>query len=93
MMEKLGGSSVVQNTASEFLLEYYLMEDQERNYGVKIEKTEKMSGNLVLREDYVSGYGIDDEAEANDVLKLLIKNQVTPTTADCVLHDLGYFGE
>ena len=91
MMERLGGSSVIQNTASEFLLEYYLLEDQERNYGVKIEKTERMDENLVLREDYVSGYGIEDEDKANDVLRLLIKNQVTPTTADCVLHDLGYF--
>jgi len=24
-------------------------------------------------------------------LEMLMKNKVTPTTADCVLHDLGYF--
>jgi len=93
MEEKLGGTAVVHNTASEFLLEYYLVEDSDQNYGVKIEKKENMAGNLILREDYTSGYAISDENKANAVLDLLVKNRVTPTTADCILHDLGYFCE
>ena len=93
MGEKLGGTAVVNNAISEFLLEYYLVEDNCQNYGVKIEKKEKRAGNLILREDYTSEYTIDDEGKANEVLDLFVKNKVTPITADCVLHDLGYFEE
>ena len=88
---KLGGTVAVQNVSSDFLLEYYLVEDKEKNYGFKIDKKESRSGKLVLCEEYVSEYVTDDEDKANDVLGILAKNMVTPTTADCVLHDLGYF--
>lgn len=91
MEEKLGGTALVQNAASEFLLEYYLLEDMHKNYGVKIEKKENVAGTLVLKEDYTSEYAIKDEDKANNILELLMKNKVTPTTADSVLHDLGYF--
>ena len=91
MEEKLEGTAVVQSAASKFLLEYYLVEDSNQNYGVKIEKKENLAGHMVLREDYTSNYASCDEDTASAVLELLIKNKVTPTTADCVLHDLGYF--
>ena len=91
MEEKLGGTAVLGNLGSEFLLEYYLMSDNNQNYGVKIEKKEKYAGNMVLREDYTSKYTIDSEDKANSVLELLLKNKVTPITAGNVLHDLGYF--
>ena len=91
MEVKLGGTATVHNDASEFFLEYYLLEDKERNYGVKIEKKEKRAGQMVLCEDYVSEYTISDEDSANSVLELLAKNMVTPTTADSILQDLGYF--
>jgi len=91
MEEKLGGTAAIRNIGSEFLIEYYLVEDSDRNYGVKIEKKEKREGNLILREDYTSEYTIDDEDKANAVLDLLVKNKVTPMTAEWVLHDLGYF--
>ena len=88
---KLGGTAKIKNISSDFLLEYYLVEDKEKNYGFKIDKKESKDGKLVLREEYVSEYITDDETKANNVLNLLVKNVVTPTTADCVLHDLGYF--
>lgn len=88
---KLGGTAEIKNISSDFLLEYYLVEDKEKNYGFKIDKKESKDGKLVLREEYVSEYITDDETKANNVLNLLVKNVVTPTTADCVLHDLGYF--
>ena len=91
MSVKLGGTAAVQNATSEFLLEYYLMEDQAQNYGVKIKKKEKKAGDIVLCEDYVSDYTITDKGSANAVLELLVKNTVTPTTAGAVLQDLGYF--
>jgi len=91
MKEIFSGKAMVQSDISEFLLEYYLIEDNNKNYGIRIEKTEKMGNKLVLKEDYTSEYGIDSEANANAVLEMLMKNKVTPTTADCVLHDLGYF--
>lgn len=88
---KLEGTVAVQNVSSDFLLEYYLVEDREKNYGFKIDKKENRAGKLVVCEEYVSEYVTDDEDTASDVLSLLAKNMVTPTTADCVLHDLGYF--
>lgn len=88
---KLGGTAEIKNISSDFLLEYYLVEDKEKNYGFKIDKKESKDGKLVLCEEYVSEYITDDETKANNVLNLLVKNVVTPTTADCVLHDLGYF--
>ena len=91
MEERLEEMISVHNISSEFLLYYYLLEDTEKNYGVKIEKKEKRAGALVLCEDYNSGYTIENEDTANDVLELLAKNMVTPATADCVLEDLGYF--
>jgi len=91
MKEKLGGMALVQGNVSELFLEYYLSENDTHNYAVKIEKKEMKNGNFVLREDYTSEYMIDGEDTANKVLELLVKNSVTPTTADCVLEDLGYF--
>jgi len=91
MEEKLGGTALVENSSSEFLLEYYLLEDADKNYGIKIEKKEKEVCGLVLKENYISEYVIEDEDKANNILELLMKNKVTPTTADYILHDLGYF--
>lgn len=88
---RLEGNAVIKNNDSEFLLEYYLIEDSEKNYGVKIDKKEKTSKGLVLCEEYVSNYTTDNEKEASSILQLLAKNIVTPTTADNVLQDLGYF--
>ena len=88
---KLGGTATVQNISSDFFLEYYLVEDREKNFGFKIDKKENRDGKMVLCEEYVSEYITDDEDKANDVLSLLAKNMVTPTTADSVLEDLGYF--
>ena len=91
MGEKLGGTAVIRNTSTEFLLEYYLVGGKEKNYGVKIEKKEKNKGEFVLSEKYTSQYIIGDKDSASKVLDILVKNSVTPTTVDCVLHDLGYF--
>ena len=88
---KLSGTVAVQNAYSEFLLEYYLVEDKDKNYGFKIDKKENKRGNLVLCEEYVSEYTTYDKDKANSVLELLARNIVTPTTADCVLQDLEYF--
>jgi len=88
---KLGGTAEIKNISSDFLLEYYILEDKEKNYGFKIDKKEKIDGKLVLCEEYVSEYVTNNEDRANDILKLLAKNTVTPVTADSVLHDLGYF--
>ena len=91
MEKKLGGTALVQNNASEFFLEYYLTENDTHNYAVQIEKKEESESGLVLREDYTSKYIIDGEDNANELLKLLVKNSVTPATAESVLQDLGYF--
>ncbi len=90
MEEKLGGTAVVQNDASEFLLEYYVMEDREKKYGIKIEKKEKKPNGLVLCEDYTSEYIIKSKSRANDILEILMRNKVTPITAESVLNDLKY---
>lgn len=90
---KLEETVAVQNVGSEFTLEYYLVEDKEENFGFKIDKKEGKTGNLVLCEEYVSEYVTDDLEEANKVIEVLAKNAVTPTTADCILQDLGYFND
>ncbi len=86
---KLSGTATVQNVTSEFILEYYLIEDYEENFGFKIDKKERKSGEFVLCEEYVSEYTTSDIEEANRILDVLTKNVVTPTTADNVLQDMG----
>lgn len=91
MEVKLGGTVKIKEASSDFLLEYYLVEDKYKNYGLKIDKKENINGKLMLCEEYVSEYITDDEDRANYILSVLAKNMVTPTTADDVLEDLGYF--
>lgn len=90
MEKKLGGTVAIQNEKSEFFFEYYLTKDREENYGLKIDKKERKSGELILCEEYVSKYTTDDVLKANNILNLLVKNKVTPITVDNILHDLGY---
>ena len=75
----------------ELLLDYYIVENSEENFGLKIEKKEKKDGKLVVCEEYVSDYIIDDFEEASKVLNIFIQNTVTPTTAESILEDMGYF--
>lgn len=74
--------------SSKALLEYYLVENDEDKYGIKISK--KIDGVLKLAEQRTLEYIVDEEVEADKVIKLLAKNTVTPTTVENVLHDLGY---
>jgi len=74
--------------SSKALLEYYLVENGEDKYGIKISK--KTDGVLKLSEQRTLEYIVDEEVEADEVIKLLAKNTVTPTTVENVLHDLGY---
>lgn len=74
--------------SSKALLEYYLVENGEDKYGIKISK--KTDGVLKLSEQRTLEYIVDEEVEADKVIKLLAKNTVTPTTVENVLHDLGY---
>lgn len=74
--------------SSKALLEYYLVENGEDKYGIKISK--KADGVLKLSEQRTLEYIVDEEVEADKVIKLLAKNTVTPTTVENVLHDLGY---
>ena len=90
MEEKLNVSAIIQSSTSEFFLEYYLMKNTESNYGFKIEKKEKKAGTFILCEDYTSNYTFCNKEEATAVIEKLAKNVVTPTTANCILHDLGY---
>ncbi len=74
--------------SSKALLEYYLVENGEDKYGIKISK--KTDGVLKLSEQRTLEYIVDEEVEADKVIKLLAKNTVIPTTVENVLHDLGY---
>ena len=75
----------------ELILDYYIVENSEENFGLKIEKKEKKAGKFVVCEEYTSDYVIDDFEEANKVLNMFIQNTVTPTTAESILEDMGYF--
>ena len=75
----------------EVLLDYYIVENNEENFGLKIEKKEKKAGKFVVCEEYTSDYIIDDFEEASKVLNTFIQNTVTPTTAESILEDMGYF--
>lgn len=78
----------VGKNSSKALLEYYLVENGEDRYGIKVAK--KMDGVLRLSEQRTLEYIVDEECEAAKVIKLLAKNTVTPLTVESVLHDLGY---
>lgn len=77
----------------ELLLDYYIVENNEENFGLKIEKKEKRAGKFVVCEEYTSDYIIDDFGEASKVLNMFIQNTVTPTTAENILEDMGYFND
>ncbi len=75
----------------ELLLDYYIVENNEENFGLKIEKKEKKAGKFVACEEYTSDYIINDFEEASKVLDMFIQNAVTPATAENILEDMGYF--
>ena len=79
---KVGGNS------TKALLEYYLVENGEDKYGLKVSK--KTDGVLKVSEQRTLEYISDEEREADKVIKLLARNTVTPLTVENVLHDLGY---
>lgn len=73
---------------SNALLEYYLIENDGDRFGIKVSK--KTDGVLKISEQRTLEYIVDEECEADKVIKLLAKNTVTPLTVENVLHDLGY---
>lgn len=73
---------------SNALLEYYLVENDGDRFGIKVSK--KTDGVLKISEQRTLEYIVDEECEADKVIKLLAKNTVTPLTVENVLHDLGY---
>lgn len=73
---------------SNALLEYYLVENDGDRFGIKVSK--KTDGVLKISEQRTLEYIVDEEREADKVIKLLAKNTVTPLTVENVLHDLGY---
>ncbi len=73
---------------SNALLEYYLVENDGDRFGIKVSK--KTDGVLKISEQRTLEYIVDEEGEADKVIKLLAKNTVTPLTVENVLHDLGY---
>ena len=93
MIDKnLRGIAKISDNEKEFLLEYYVVKSKKTNiYTLEIDKSLKNSlGELNVCEKYVSTYGSYNCKEMNDVADLLIKNSVTPITADSILQDIKY---
>lgn len=80
-----------EENSSKSLLEYYLIENDEDEFGVKVlKKDDSMVGIMRCSEQHTLEYIVGEEDDANDVLELLAKNTVTPVTVGNVLEDLGY---
>ena len=89
--KELKGSIKIKSEAEDIFLEYYVTKEKKESYSLEIEKKIKNnSGELCVCEHYSSKYNITDPNIADSIAKLFAENQVTPVTADNILHDLGY---
>ena len=88
---RLRGVARISNEGKDLLLEYYVgKKDDNDFYGLEIDESiSKSDGKFQVCEKYVSSYDASDSNEIEGIADVFIKNLVTPTTADNVLHDLG----
>ena len=88
---RLRGVARISNEGKDVLLEYYVgKKDDNDFYGLEIDESiSKSDGKFQVCEKYVSSYDASDSNEIEGIADVFIKNLVTPTTADNVLHDLG----
>ena len=88
---RLRGVARISNEEKDVLLEYYVAKKDSSNfYNLQIDEViNKSDGKSQVCEKYISTYDASDSNEIEGIADVFIKNLVTPTTADNVLHDLG----
>ena len=88
---RLRGVARISDAGKDVLLEYYVAKkDRNDFYNLEIDEViNKSDGNSQVCEKYISTYDTSDSNEIEGIADVFIKNLVTPTTADNVLHDLG----
>ena len=88
---KLRGVGRISNERKNVLLEYYVTKITDKDlYKIEIDESiEKSDGKFQICEKYISAYDDNDSNKIENIADIFIKNLVTPTTADNVLHDLG----
>jgi len=88
---RLRGIARISNEEKDVLLEYYVAKkDSSDFYNLEIEESvNKNDGKFQVCEKYISSYDASNSNEIEGIADVFIKNLVTPTTADNVLHDLG----
>lgn len=88
---RLRGVARISNGEKDVFLEYYVGKKEDNDfYNLEIDESiRKNGGSFQVCEKYVSSYDASDSNEIENIADIFIKNLVTPTTADNVLHDLG----
>jgi len=71
------------------IIDYYILEEEEQNYGLKVIKKEYSgTGKTIHEEAYTANEVSDSEEKANKIIELLARNKVTPIAVGNVLEDI-----
>ena len=90
MTEKLFDKREISTEDSTIQLEYYLIEENLNDssdikmYGVRIVMTEIFDGKDSVRSDKWVHSMFSNSKQIEDFINLLIRNEVTPTTLECI---------
>ena len=72
------------------IIDYYILEEEEKNYGLKVIKKEYSgTGKTIHEEAYIANEVSDSEEQANKIIELLARNKVTPVAVENVLEDIA----
>ena len=72
------------------IVDYYILEEEEKNYGIKVIKKEYSGiGKSVHEEAYTANEVSDSEEQASKIIELLARNKVTPVAVENILEDIA----